>query len=99
ATPEGLPVLSVAVLSGPPGAVETLLDAGAHPAHGDRHNSSALLTASREGRNDMVAALLAHGVSADGSPEDPEPPLVAAAKAGHVAIVRALAAAHAHFEA
>jgi serine/threonine-protein phosphatase 6 regulatory ankyrin repeat subunit B len=87
------------VVSSAPATIETLLGAGAQATQGDRRGSSALLIATREGREDIVAALLAHGAPADGSAADPEPPVVAAAKTGHFAILRALIAAHAHLEA
>src|SRR5207249_1765812 len=47
----------------------------------------------RVGREDIVLSMLAHGVSPD-SRWDPEPPVVAAAKAGHGGILRALLAVH-----
>ena len=98
ATPDGTPVLGVAAVSGAPTTVATLLLAGAK-ARGDRHGNSALLTATRDGREEVVATMLSHGVSADGRPDDPEPPIVAAAKTGHYAVLHALIAAHAHVDA
>jgi uncharacterized protein len=98
ATPDGTPVLGVAAVSGAPTTVATLLLAGAK-SHGDRHGNSALLTATRDGREDVVTTMLSHGISADGTLADPEPPIVAAAKTRHYGIVRALVAAHAHVDA
>src|SRR2546429_560218 len=93
-TPDGLPILTVAVLAGTPSSIEALLAAGAKATRPDRRGNSALLDAVRVGREDIVLSMLAHGVSPD-SRWDPEPPVVAAAKAGHGGILRALPAVHA----
>src|SRR5204862_3238409 len=93
-TPDGLPILTVAVLAGTPSSIEALLAAGAKATRPDRRGNSALLDAVRVGREDIVLSMLAHGVSPD-SRWDPEPPVVAAAKAGHGGILRALLAVHA----
>ena len=81
-TPDGLPILTVAALSGTAHEVEALLAAGAKGNRADRRGNSALLDAVRIGRQDIVAAMLSHDVSPDGRLDDPEPPLIAAAKGG-----------------
>jgi ankyrin repeat protein len=91
-TADGTPVLTAATFSGNLFGVELLLVAGAQAGEPDRRGHSALLAAAFGGRDDIAAAMLSHGASADGRPRS-KPPIVAAAQNGGVAIVRRLLAA------
>lgn len=70
--------------------VRVLLRLGADPNLVDKRGESALLIASQYGREQSVAALLAHGVDPNPSNELQRPPLTFAAINGHLGVVKRL---------
>src|SRR4029077_4855529 len=97
-TPDGTPILTAAALGGAPSTVEALLSGGAQPTRPDRRGASTLLAAVRAGRLDVAATLLSHGVGANGRADDPETPLLAAARLNRTEAIRLLLAARAPLE-
>jgi len=93
-TPDGMPILTVAALSGTAPLSRLCLPRELRPR---APTGAATRCFSRRGigREDIVVSMLAHGVSPDGRREDPESPVLAPPRRGQAGILRALLAAHA----
>jgi serine/threonine-protein phosphatase 6 regulatory ankyrin repeat subunit B len=91
---EGTPALLVAVRSGAPRSVESLL--ARNQGRGSINSlDDALLLAVRAGEYEIIRSLLAHGVSPDARSSEGEPAVVVAAREEQTSIVKLLTSAHA----